>query len=333
MSDMLAMVRDLGDQLRWAVDLDVPVVPDVEEIVVAGMGGSGVAGDYLAALARDGSSRVTVQKDYSPLPGWTATARPLVVGISYSGNTEETLDVVEWAHEQDLPVATITTGGRLAELSDEHGWPTVQIPAGFQPRAAIGYLVGALSRLASAAGAIPDQADALGEAALIADEAVEEDGEVWHQAEGIARALGDRITIVYGGGPVSGTVAARWKTQINENAKMPAWFSVLPELNHNELVGWETMPSRTRDLLGVVALTDRSDHDRVSDRRSHSESLTEYAVPWVATVDSWGETPLARLMSLTVVGDLVSWMMAINAEVDPAPVATIEKLKKLLVED
>jgi glucose/mannose-6-phosphate isomerase len=127
-------------------------------------------------------------------------------------------------------------------------------------------------------------------------------------------------------------VAQRWKTQINENAKTPAWWSVLPELDHNEIVGWEAMPSLTSQYLGVVALTDVTDHPRVRDRLAHSRALTENAVPWVAEVAAEGDTALARLMSLVVVGDLVSLMLAETAGVDPVPVDTIEKLKKLLIE-
>jgi glucose/mannose-6-phosphate isomerase len=160
-----------------------------------------------------------------------------------------------------------------------------------------------------------------------------EGSDSWLQASAIAEALEGRVPIVYGGGPVSSVVAQRWKTQINENAKVPAWYSALPELDHNEIVGWETLPDLTREHLGVVVLTDEADHDRVRRRISHTRDLTSDAVPWVGEVESRGSSRLARLVSLTVVGDLVSWMMAGRLGVDPTPVATIEKLKKLLTED
>jgi glucose/mannose-6-phosphate isomerase len=132
---------------------------------------------------------------------------------------------------------------------------------------------------------------------------------------------------------VSSVVAQRWKTQINENAKVPAWYSALPELDHNEITGWETLPELTRQRLGIVILRDDTDHDRVSRRIAHTRNLTEDAVPWVGEVTSSGSSRLARLVSLTVVGDLVSWMLAERLGVDPVPVVTIEKLKKLLIED
>jgi glucose/mannose-6-phosphate isomerase len=333
MSEMLDMIRTLGDQLRWASQLDVPALPAATEVLAGGMGGSGIAGDFGAAVATGSGTRMSVQKGYAPLPGWVGRVKPIVIGISYSGNTEETLDFVSAADAADLPVVTITTGGRLTEVSTEKGWPSVIVPSGLQPRAAVGYLVGSVVRILAAAGAIEDQSKALAEAADLVDGIVSEDSSTWRLAHELARSLSGRISIIYGGGPISGTAAQRWKTQINENAKMPAWWSLLPELDHNELVGWETMPEFTRERVGIVALTDEADHPRVSARLRHSADLTEFAVPWLGRVASTGDSPLARLMSLTAAGDLVSWMLAEEVGTDPVPVATIEKLKKLLVED
>ncbi len=333
MTDMLTMIRTLGDQLRWASQIELPEIEAADEILVAGMGGSGIAGDYGAALASSSTGRVTVHKGYAPRPGWAERARPTVIAISYSGNTEETLDLAEAAHEAGLPVVTATTGGRLAALSEDRRWPSIAVPAGLQPRAAVGYLVGAMARLLAGAGILGDQRPAIEEAAAAVDEVTTEGSPRWMAASELAKELVGRITVVYGAGPISGTVAQRWKTQINENAKMPAWWSLLPELDHNELVGWETLGDLTRESVAVVALTDRSDHPRVADRLAHSRELTMSAVPWLAEVVSDGESELARLLTLTAHGDLVSWMLAEAAGVDPVPVDTIEKLKKLLVKD
>jgi glucose/mannose-6-phosphate isomerase len=333
MSEMLDMIRTLGDQIRWARDLDVAGLPPNHEVLVVGMGGSGIAGDFGAALATGTSGRVAVHKGYSPLPGWAQRVKPTVVAASYSGNTEETLDLVEAAGTAGLPIVTVTTGGRLAELSAQNDWPTITVPAGLQPRAAVGYLAGSVARLLNTLGILADQNAAFDEAADLVDAAATEGSETWDMAQGLAKGLVGRITVVYGGGPISSTAAQRWKTQINENAKMPAWWSVLPELDHNEIVGWETLPSTTRDVIGIVSLTDVADHDRVRARLDHTSQLTEFAVPWLGVVSARGDSELARLMSLTVSGDLVSYMLAGEAGVDPVPVETIEKLKKLLVKD
>jgi glucose/mannose-6-phosphate isomerase len=333
MSDMLAMIRTLGDQLRWAAELELPELGPSSDVLVGGMGGSGIAGDYGAALATPTSSIVAVHKGYSPLPGWAARLRPRMVAISYSGNTEETIDLVTAAADAGLSIVTVTTGGRLAELSIAEGWPSVTVPSGLQPRAAVGYLAGVVARLLEAFGVLGGQKAALGEAADLVDETIAEGSEHWELAHRFAEGLAGRISIIYGGGPISGTAAQRWKTQINENAKMPAWWSLLPELDHNELVGWETLPDLTHTALGIVMLTDRSDHPRVRARIEHSSALTEFAVPWLGELAARGESELARLMHLTASGDLVSWMLAGVAGVDPVPVATIEKLKQLLVKD
>ncbi|MCI0543665.1 MAG: bifunctional phosphoglucose/phosphomannose isomerase [Actinobacteria bacterium] len=333
MSDMGAQIRGLGDQLRWAAEIRPPHLGTHSEVLFAGMGGSGIAGDYAAAIASANTTRLVVQKGYGPLPTWATRQRPLVIAASYSGNTEETLDLALSSHEKGLPVAVVTTGGKLAEMGRERSWPAVMVPAGLQPRAAVGHMVGATLKLLEGAHAIDDQRFALVEAADLVDATVAEGGRRWEEARAIATRLVGRICIIYAGGPITSPVAQRWKTQVNENAKMPAWWSLLPELDHNEITGWETLPELTSQSLGIVALVDRSDHPRIRARLAHTARLTQDAVPWVAEIASEGTSPLARLMSLTAVGDLVSWMLAEAAGVDPVPVATIERLKELLAED
>jgi glucose/mannose-6-phosphate isomerase len=333
MSEMLDQIRSMGDQLRWAAEVDPPHIGTFSEVLFAGMGGSGIAGDYAGSVALPIGTRVSVHKGYGPLPDWAIRVRPLVIAASYSGNTEETLDMVTAASESGMTVATVTTGGRLGELTEMNGWGTIGVPAGLQPRAAAGYMIGASVRLLEGAASLDDHRLAFLEAADLADSMSAEGSEAWDQASEIAGALAGRIPIIYGGGPVSSVVAQRWKTQVNENAKVPAWYSSLPELDHNELVGWETMPELTKEKLGVVVLRDESDHDRVRSRVEFTRDLTREAVPWVGDVSSRGTSRLARLISLTVVGDLMSWMLADRLGVDPTPVVTIERLKKLLSDD
>jgi glucose/mannose-6-phosphate isomerase len=333
MTDMLGQIRSLGDQLKWAAEVEPPHIGTFSEVLFAGMGGSGIAGDYAAVVAGPSGTRVTVHKGYGPIPSWAIRVRPLVIAASYSGNTEETLDFVTSAAESGLPVATVTTGGRLADLTARHGWATIPVPGGLQPRAAAGYMVGAVVRLLEGAKSLDDHRLAFLEAAELAERMTQESSDAWQRADSIAAALEGRIPIIYGGGPISAVAAQRWKTQINENAKVPAWYSVLPELDHNEITGWETLPALSREHLGIVLLRDEADHDRVAMRIAHTRKLTEEAVPWVGEVRSSGSSRLARLVSLTVVGDLASWMLATRLGVDPVPVATIEKLKRLLVED
>ncbi|HEU4894637.1 MAG TPA: bifunctional phosphoglucose/phosphomannose isomerase [Acidimicrobiia bacterium] len=332
MTDMLSQIRSLGEQLRWASEVEPPHIGTFSEVLYTGMGGSGIAGDYAAAVALPTGTRVAVHKGYGPIPPWAIRVRPLVIAASYSGNTEETLDMVVSASESGLPVATVTTGGRLGDLTVQNKWATITVPAGMQPRAAAGYMVGAAVRLLEGAKSLDDHRLAFIEAADLADEMTTEDSPAWQAAADLAEALAGRVTVVYGGGPISSVAAQRWKTQINENAKVPAWYSSFPELDHNEIVGWETMPEMTREHVALVALSDEADHDRVRLRVKITRELTESAVPWVGEVTARGRSRLARLVSLTVVGDLVSWMLAERLGVDPTPVVTIESLKQLLVD-
>lgn len=333
MSEMLGQIETLGDQLRWAAELEPPPSGTHSEVLYVGMGGSGVAGDYARAIAGPSGTRVSVHKSYGPVPAWAQRVRPLVIAASYSGNTEETLDFAKSAQDTGLTVATVTTGGRLGELSEEHGWTSIAVPSGLQPRAAAGYMIGAVIKILEGARAIDDQRLALRDTIDLVDRALTEGSSRWEQAQALAEAASGRIPIIYGGGPVTVPVAQRWKTQVNENAKIPAWSSALPELDHNELVGWETMPEMTSEHLGIIALTDRDDPDRVADRFEFTRELTEDAVPWLGQVSSEGTSTLARLISLTVVGDLFSYFVAEGAGVDPLPVQTIEKLKKLLAKE
>lgn len=147
MSDMLDQIRDLPSQLRWSSTIDAPSGGTHSEVLCVGMGGSGISGDYAAAIAEPFGTRVTVHKGYGPVPAWAIRLRPLVVAVSYSGNTEETLDFAVSARDTGLPLAVVTTGGRLGEMAKEEKWPMVEVPAGLQPRAALGYLLGAVLRL------------------------------------------------------------------------------------------------------------------------------------------------------------------------------------------
>lgn len=318
---MRAMIASLPEQLAWALDADVagPTL-DAPEIVVCGMGGSGISGDVLAVVA---GRRVTVHKDYG-LPDWVADVRPLVVGVSYSGRTEETLDALASARALGLDVVTISTGSAIGDIGS---LAHVRVPdRGLQPRAAIGYQSGALLRLMHAVGAIDDPTDQLAEAIevvrLLLGDAL--DGPGMALADDIAGALAGRTPLIRVGGGVPAAAAQRWKGEIHENAKLPAAVSLLPELDHNELAGWRPDTAG----WGIVALRDAADHPRVALRHDLSRDLTP--APTVAEVWSQGDSPLARLFSLTTIGDLTSLRMAERDGVDPVEIDVLITLKQRL---
>ena len=330
MTTMRELILELPDQLRWAADLDVAAVPSADEVLVTAMGGSAVGGTVAAAVAEAAGRRISIHRSYG-LPGWAAAHRPLVIGVSHSGNTEETLDAIAAATAGDLPIAVATTGGTLADRADANGWPVVSVPAGPQPRAAMGYLTGAILRIAESAGIVGPQSESLREAADVVDRLLGGgNGPGIGLAADLAEALDGRITVVYGGEGIGAVAAGRWKAQINENGKAPAYTGTLPELDHNEVVGWEAFPTLSRDRIGLVWLHDSGDDPRVAARARITAELVDGRAGIAGDVHSIGESVLARIFSLTVVGDLVSEAIAERAGVDPMPVDIITELKQRL---
>jgi glucose/mannose-6-phosphate isomerase len=306
----------------------VPPIPARPEALVIGMGGSGIAGNAAAAAADAVGARVGVHKGYG-VPGWAGTARPLVVAVSHSGNTEETVAGVHGALDAGCQVAIVTTGGDLAALAGDRGLPLVPIPPGPQPRAAFGYLTGAVVRVLGAAGILPDRRSEMLESAALLESALA--GLAQEQADALADTLAGRAALVYGASAVASVAANRWKTQINENAKTPAFWSELPELDHNELVGWTAHPDWSREAVGVVALRDPGGESaRMTRRFDVTLEVMEPQVHLAGSVGSHGSGTLPRLFSLAVVGDLLSVTLAARAGVDPMPVEAIESLKRRL---
>lgn len=328
---MMDRVLEAPAQLEWGAGIDDPELPDDRPIVLLGMGGSAM-GAAVGSLAASPDRQVSVHRGYG-LPGWAVSAGALVVGVSYSGNTEETLSGVEAATAAGLTIAAVTSGGRLADVAEERGAALIRVPSGIQPRAAVGYQASAVTRILSGAGAVADAAGALGEAAEVTASVLGDgDGPGFALGADIADALRGRIVIVCGGLGPGSLAAYRWKTQINENAKTPAWWHEFPELNHNEMQGWEALPDLTTRFVGVVFLRDRGDLPRVARRMDLTwESMTG-KVGLAGEVLSSGEGPLARFFSLSAVGDVASVRLAEDAGIDPTPVDTIEAFKVRLTE-
>lgn len=328
MKTMLELVHEMPAQLRWAAALDTPSVPSADAAIVAGMGGSGIAGDAAGVAATAAGRRLAVHKSYG-LPSWASDE--LVVAVSHSGNTEETNSAIDAALESGRSLVGVTTGGRVAGRAGDEGFPVVMAPAGPQPRAAFGYLAGAVVRVLEGAGMLPPQSDALSEAADVVETLLDGDGQ--QIADEIADGLLGRFSVVYGGTGVAEVAANRWKTQINENSKAPAAWIPLPEGNHNDIVGWTAHPALSADAVGTVFLHDSGDHPRIALRGRFTRELIESKVPTAGVVHSRGSGPLARLFSLVIVGDLVSVALTERSGVDPMPVDVIQDLKARLAQE
>ncbi len=333
MSDMQTAIAELPAQLRWAARLKVPRIPAAPEAVVSGMGGSAIAGNIAAVVAAQSGRRVYVHRSYG-LPSWASSSGALVVAVSHSGDTEETLSSFGAAGESGLDRVVVATGGRLVELAETEGCALVQPPPAPQPRAAVGSLAGAVLRVLEGAGMVPPMAEDLEEAAEVVERLLGDgSGPAVALASDLAEALQGRIAVVYGGAGLGAVAARRWKTQINENGKSMAFWSQLPELDHNEVEGWTGSPALARDHVGIVFLHDPTDDPRVTHRAQVTGEILEDRVGIAGEVHAQGEGALARLFSLILVGDLVSVALAEQAGIDAMPVNTIAELKDRLAQE
>lgn len=336
-SDFLGVVERFPDQISEAVRLaeevqGLPSVDGINSIVVLGMGGSGISGDFLATLLRPTEKiRVETIKGYE-LPQWV-TSQTLVFATSYSGNTEESLATFDQARKIGSPIICITTGGRIGELANELGLPLITLPKGLQPRAALGYLsIPLLVVYRRMWGG--SEGSNINEAVELLEKRSKEWGRAepvsTNRAKQLAQQLQNRIAAVYGTDGIAALAAYRWKCQLNECSKVPAWSNSFPELNHNEIVGWQGLQDMTRDIFALIVLRHEKEHPRIAKRIDITIPLIEKSVAFVEEVHAGGVSDLARLLDLTYLGDFVATYLAIAQDVDPAPVDVIEELKREL---
>jgi glucose/mannose-6-phosphate isomerase len=312
-----------------------PAIPPAEPtgVAVCGMGGSAIGADLVLACLPRLSVPATVVRGYA-LPDWVGP-ETLVVAVSYSGETEETLACATQARSRGCAPVCVASGGRLAAYAEAEGLPRVLVPGGGQPRAAVGLLSMPLLAALEASGLCHEHATDIAAAAA----RLEQDnsmlgpdcGEGDNPAKTLARRLEERLVVVYGAGP-TGPVARRWKGQINENAKAPAFFNELPELDHNELMGWTSVPRVTSSTVALF-LHDDSGEERLAQRARLT--AREYEALGVGTelVAARGPSRLARLFSLVQLGDYVSCYLALLYGVDPTPVDAIQAFKASLAGD
>ncbi len=329
LADVLALSEHLRDAV-WRVESAIMQDWDTPAgLVVAGMGGSAIGGALARAALGDHASRpIFVTRAYG-IPTWT-TPDTMVMCASYSGETEETLACYESAGALGAKRTVVTTGGRLAEMARADGVPVIPLPAGFQPRAAVAYMVVASLEVAALCGVGPRLTPEIDVAASHVEQLVEEwgpDAPEDSLAKTIARGLHGTTPVIAGAGLTS-PIAYRWKTQINENAKQPAFSGELPELDHNELVGWEGANDVGR--FSAVFLDDSDAHPRVKQRMELTEQMIAGTAAASFRIETRGQTAVDRVISLVLLGDLVSIYLAALRGVDPGPVKVLEELKAAL---
>jgi glucose/mannose-6-phosphate isomerase len=321
LGDVLAQPQQYEDALWRTESAGIKKREFSRGLVICGMGGSAIGADLaIAAIGLRATAPITTIRGYE-LPDWVGPDT-LVVGASYSGNTEETLHCFEQAGAAGAPRVAVTTGGKLAEAARAAGdVPVIGVPAGMQSRAAVVYMTVSVLESAVLAGAAPSLRTEIEEAAAVAGEIVSDHA----QAEEIARALEGRIPVVYGG-RASTAVARRWRAQFNENSKLPAFYGDLPEAHHNEVVGWHY----AKDALFGILLETNEEHERMSRRFEVTAEVMAAAGLQALRVDGRGESATAQVMSLVLLGDLASVYLAVLRGIDPTPVEEIEGLKNRL---
>jgi glucose/mannose-6-phosphate isomerase len=324
LDDVLAIPDHLRDAL-WRVESARLQRGDSAGLLVCGMGGSAVGGDLAAAVLGDRLSQPLLTVRGYGLPSWVSAEWTLLCS-SYSGETEETLSCFAAAEELGARRVVASTGGALTEAARAAGDPVIGLPGLLPaPRAAVAYMLVCALEVAAASGIAPRIADELDSAAAFLEE---QTAGLRHTASEIASQLDDAVLVVYGAGPTA-AAARRWKTQINENAKLPAFFSELPEANHNELCGWDG-GALGKGRLAAVLLEDIAQHPRVKRRFALTAEAIEASGVAVVRVEAAGETPAARLLWTVMLGDLVSLAIAEGRGVDPLPIDAIDRLKAAL---
>lgn len=332
---MLSALAATGDQLRGAYGAArssaIPFAGEVRGVVVCGMGGSAAAGDVVATAFGDLADIPIVTLRGYGLPRGYGDEH-LVLCVSYSGETEETLAAFRRARSLGCPTVVVCGDGALAGAAREAELPSVQIPAAAPvPRAGLGSLVGGVLGTLVAAGTLSGVDEEVEAAATTVGRLAGDLGPEIpldrNEAKGLAEWVGERIPVIWGSEGVSSAAAWRWKTAFNENAEVPAFASALPELDHHEVVGWT---AKRGEGFCLVILREAGEHERVQARLDATlEEIEDSGLAW-RQVEARGETPLARCLSLCLLGDLASTYHALARGIDPAAMDALVRIKERL---
>jgi glucose/mannose-6-phosphate isomerase len=330
---MMGYLYDLPAQFEKCLEIDYSGVSNQRfqpaNIIITGLGGSAIGGDIARTLAwSQAKIPVIVNRDYN-MPAFTGSDT-LVIVVSYSGNTEETLSAYDQARSAGAAIICVASGGKLADRARADGYEVIRVPGGLVPRAATGYLFAPVALALEKTGIIANVSSQLQETIAVLKELRQQlkpDAEpARNQARVIAQQLKGAIPVIWGAAVNSEAAALRWKAQINENAKTPAYYNSFPELNHNEIVGFE-VPADLLGQIAVVMLRSPADSERINLRMEITAGIIKDRVKNIITVTAQGQSFLARFYSLAYIGDYTSVYLALEYGIDPTPVKVIDYLK------
>jgi len=307
----------------------------IDNVVITGMGASAISGDIMASLFRDKLDvPLIVNREYD-LPKWV-NKDTLVICISYSGNTDETLSSFKIASQKKCKIICISTGGKLQELAEKRELPFIKIPAGLQPRAATAYLLFPSIILLKQLGLLKNTIDNdIEETITVTQEFVNANNKTIPEennlAKQLARTLFNTIPQIYGWG-VYAPIATRWRHQLNENSKIIARTDVVSECNHNDIVGWSANPEISK-LFSCILFRDKDEETiEMTTRLNFMRDLFHNTAAHIIEISPKGRSQLAKMMYLMCLGDLTSCYLALLRNVDPSPVDIIVELKRRLAE-
>jgi glucose/mannose-6-phosphate isomerase len=332
-SGMGALIAAFVDQCRsaWS-NVSGFVLPatyrQAQRLLILGMGGSAIGGDLLRTfVAGECRIPIVISREYG-VPGWV-DAQTLAIVSSHSGNTEETLSAMEQARARGAMLAGVTTDGELAKAK---GIALLKYEFKSQPRAALGYsfvsLLGIVAHLSWIADPFPNLDRALRKLEELDQKIGRNVPRIQNPAKELAHTLFGQVPVFYAGGHL-GEVAHRWKTQINENAKMTAFYDLMSELDHNAVVGYEFPPDALMRLV-FVSLLSRLYDERIQKRFEVTRQLLRQSKLRQEALEVEGENALEEMLWAIHFGDYVSYYLAILNGVDPTPVSAIDSLKRAL---
>ncbi len=331
-SKMLDTLNEFPEQIQEVLDsLSLNLLPfKPDNIVITGMGGSGIVGDVLQSfLANRIGMPIYVNKDYT-LPSFVGENTLLFV-VSYSGNTEETLNAARIGIKKGAKVVAISSNGELHEMCREKGMVFIKAPEGYHPRAAIAFMFVPVLKLLSEMLIYDSDVAILDTLAVLKSLRDEINASVpteKNPAKQLAKQIHGKISVIYGHS-IYKAVANRWHTQFNENAEVLSWYGAIPEMNHNEIVGWSG--DENAALFLPILLRDDKENESIKKRIELTKELAfQGRTDDVLEVWAQGDTQLARILYLIYMGDFVSIYLAMLYGLDPSPVKVIDRLKERL---
>ncbi len=322
--NMHKVIIDSPNQLKAGLDLanEIKVSGDFKNIIICGIGGSALPYNILTSVITT-TIPVYIHRDYN-LPEF-ADSLSLIICISYSGNTEEGLSSLQTAINKNLKVIAIASGGKFEELSKQNNIPFAKIPSGIQPRSATGYLFSSLIRILINCGLIKDISFEIMD---LAEDLKDINLELEKEGKKLAKKIDKKIPIIYASNNFK-SVARIWKIKFNENSKIPAFYNVFPELNHNEMVGFTGIKKLGAKNFAIIILKDQADHERTQKRMKLTANLIKkYGVKTTEFVEIKNGSMMFKIFSTLLLGDWVSYYTALNQKIDPTPVDMVESFKK-----